>query len=252
MCLESAGQAVEFGYKNVGVMLAGEPAWVEAEHPTYANFGFVCQGNRVLVDLRSTSKDEKSRIYRSVSMPFASLEDTIDTIPLKASVVLYSDNEEETFAALQIFQDRGYEKVSLVEGGYSGWRRMGGRIDDGPAVTEVQWKKLLLEGEVALAEFNLALTDSEKAVILDVRTNDEAASGKLKQAHHIPLNELCGRMDEFAAAVGGLTPEQKIYIHCTTGIRAEMAYNELIYKGYNAYFLVADVVCAGNDCDITE
>ncbi len=225
---------------------------MEAKYPTYAGFGFVCQGNRVLIDLRSSMKSEKSRITRSFSIPFASLENTIDTIPLKASVVLYSDNEEETIAALQMFYDRGYKKLSLVEGGYSGWRRLGGKLDSGPVVTDVQWKKTLLEGEVGLKEFNAALKDPTAAIILDVRTNDEAISGKLRQSYHIPLDDLCCRLDEFFATIENMSREQKIYIHCTTGIRAEMAYYELKYKGYNPYYLVADVKCKGNECEIEQ
>lgn len=250
MCPNSAGQAIKSGYKNVRAMLAGQPAWIKAGYPAYAGFGYVCQGNNVLIDLRSTKKVEKSRLPRAISMPFSTLEDNIEDIPLKAPVVLYSDNEEETFAALQIFQEKGYTKISLVEGGYQGWRKLGGRLTKGPVVTAIHWKRILAEGEVSLVEFNTALTDPTKAIILDVRTNDEASNGKLKQSRHIPLDELCSRMDEFFATIENMSSEQKIYVHCTTGARAEMAYNELKYNGYNAYYLVAEVRCNGNDCDI--
>ncbi len=252
MCLKSAGLAVQSGYTNVRVMVAGEPAWVEAGNSTYASFGFVCQGDRILIDLRSITKSEESRISRSISMPLMTLENTIDDIPLKAPVVLYSDNKEETLAALQIFQDKGYKKLSLVEGGYHGWVQMGGKLDEGPVVTEVHWKRRLSEGEISLADFNKVLADPTQAIILDVRTNDEAINGKLKQSHHIPLDELSSRLDELLATLGKKPNEQKIYIHCTTGARAEMAYYELKYKDHNAYYLIAEVTCNGNDCVIEE
>ncbi len=252
MSTKSAGQAVRSGYTNIRVMLAGEPAWVKAGYPAYANYGFICQGNNVLIDLRSTEKNAESRIPRSVSIPFATLEDRIDDIPVKAPVVLYSDNEQETMAALKMFRKQGYKKVSLVEGGYQGWKKLGGKLIKGPVVTDIHWQRKLAEGEITLAEFNKALKDPTKAIILDVRTNDEVAAGKLAQSRHIPLDELCSRMDDFFSIIEGMSKNQKIYVHCTTGARAEMAYKELKKNGYNAYFLVAEVECEGNDCTIEE
>ncbi len=252
MSPKSAGQAVRAGYKNVHVMLAGEPAWAKAEYPTYAGYGFVCQGNIVLIDLRSRSKDAASRIPRSVSIPFATFADRIDDIPINAPVVLYSDNDQETIRAMKMLREAGFKKVSLVEGGYQGWKKLGGKLTRGPVVTDIEWQRKLGEGEVSLAEFNRALKDPTRAIILDVRTNEEVNEGKLKQSRHIPLDELCSRMDDFFATIEGMSRQQKVYVHCTTGARAEMAYKELKKNGYNAYYLVADVECDGDGCEIEE
>jgi rhodanese-related sulfurtransferase len=59
-------------------------------------------------------------------------------------------------------------------------------------------------------------------------------------------------MDNFICKIKDVNKDQKIYIHCTTGARAEMAYKELKKRGYNAFFLVAEVECAGDKCTITE
>ncbi len=249
----SAGQAVKAGYKNIRVFLAGEPAWRKAGYPTYAGYGFICHGNNVIVDLRDAKKDAAARIPRSVSMPFAELEDNIDEIPTQAPVVIYSDNQAETLAALKIFKEEGFKKVSLFEGDYQGWKRLGGRLVKGPVVTEVTWKRKLLPGEVTITDFKKAMADPSRAIILDVRTNDEVSVGKLDASKHIPLDQLCSKMDEFFSSIEGMSKDQKIYIHCTTGARAEMAYKELIKNGYkNAKFLKAEVSCEGNDCDIEE
>ena len=252
MSTKSAGQAVKAGYKNIRVMLAGEPAWIKAGYRTYANYGFVCRGNTVIIDLRSTEKNAAGRVPRSVSMPFASFEDTYDEIPVKAPVVLYSDKEEETVAALRILQADGYKKISLIEGGYQGWKRVGGTIKSGPVVTEVIWQRILAEGEVSLAAFEKAMEDPNEAIILDVRTREEIKEGKLSMSQHIPLDELCKEMDQFICKIENLQKGQKLYIHCTTGARAEMAYKELKKRGYNAFYLVAEVECEGNDCEIME
>ena len=249
----SAGQAVQAGFKNVRVYLDGEPAWRKAGNATFAGYGFICRGNNVIVDLRSADKAKKARIPRSVSMPFASFEDTVEDIPAKAPIVLYSDNDEDTLAALEILREEGFKKFSLVEDGYHGWKRLGGKLIKGPVVTEVTWVRKLAPGEVTIDDFNTAIKDPSKAVILDVRTNDEVNVGKLEVSQHIPLDQLCSRMDEFFATIDGMTKDQNIYVHCTTGARAEMAYKELQKNGYTkAKFLMAEVSCEKDDCDIEE
>lgn len=252
MSTKSAGQAVQAGYKSVKVFLGGDPAWTNAGYPSYANYGWVCRGNNVLIDLRSAEADAADRIPRSVSMPFPTFKDTFETIPKKAPVVLYSDNEADSIAAMKILQENGYKKVALVEGGFQGWKRVGGSLVRGPVETKALWTRSLGEGEVTKADFMAALTDPKQAVILDVRTKAEVAKGKFAQSQHIPLDELCKEMDNFVCRLKDVARGQKIYIHCTTGARAEMAYKELKKRDYNAYFLVAEVDCEGDKCTITD
>jgi len=252
MSPKSAGQAVKAGFKNIKVMLAGEPAWIKAGFPTYANYGFVCRVNNVIIYLRSADKNAASRVPRSVNMPFAEFEDNYDDIPVKAPIVLYSDNDKETIAALRILQADGYKKISLIEGGFHGWKRVGGRLTKGPVVTEVHWQRILAEGEVSVADFQKALDDPTQAIILDVRTDDEVAEGKFASSKHVPLDQLCKEMDQFICNIGELEKGQKIYIHCTTGARAEMAYKELKKRDFNAYFLVAEVECDEDGCEIED
>lgn len=255
MSPKSAGQAVKAGYKNIKVMLAGEPAWIKAGYPTYANYGFVCRGNNVIIDLRSAEKSIKARIPRAVNMPFADFDFTYEEIPIKAPVVLYSDNDKETMAALKILQEEGYKNVSLIEGGFLGWKRVGGNLNNGPIDTEVHWQRKLKEGEITLKDFKKAMKDPNYAIILDVRTRDEVKAGKLPMSQHIPLDELCKDMDRFSTKIVGAKVGEdgkKIYIHCTTGSRAEMAYKELKKRDFNAFYLIADVECDGSDCTIED
>ena len=114
MSPKSAGQAVKAGYTNVRVMLEGEPGWRKAGYELHAAYGQVCKGNIVLVDLRHAEKNGSRRIPRSISMPFADFEDNYDAIPLKAPVVLYSDNTDESMKAAKKLRKEGFKKVSLV------------------------------------------------------------------------------------------------------------------------------------------
>lgn len=246
MSPKSAGLAKKAGYTNLKVFLAGEPAWVKTGNPTYASPNFVSKGNIVLIDLRSTEKSAAGRIARSVSIPYDTLDDRIDDIPKKAPVVLYSDDEAEAINGLKKLRGEGFKNVSLVYGSLDNWLQAPDKSESGPVVTAITWKRKLGEGEVAAAEFSKAASGSAPgAVILDVRTRDEAAAGKYPTAINIPLDEIAKRSSE-------LPRDKKIYAYCSTGARAEMAYKELKKSGFAASFLFADVECEKNKCEIAE
>ncbi len=245
MSTDSAGQAKKMGYKNINVYLAGEPAWAKAGYPTYASKEFITKGNIVLLDLRSAEKSAAGRIPRSVTMPYATLQDNLENFPLKAPYVLYSDNNEEALMALKDMREDGFKKVSLVPGNLDGWIKAGGETTSDPMVSIVTWKRQMEKGEVSVTDFlKVDSGTATDAVILDVRT-DESASGKYKNAISIPLDQVGSRKGE-------LPKDKKIYIHCTTGARAEMAAKELNKNGYNAFSLIGDVTCQGNDCTIAD
>ena len=71
-------------------------------------------------------------------------------------------------------------------------------------------------------------------LILDVRNADEANAGMIKGAMLIPDEELASRIAE-------LPKGKRIITHCSTGVRAEMAYHKLKQAGYNAGFVYAVV-----------
>ena len=246
MSTKNAGLAKKEGYKNVRVYLEGQPAWTKAGHLVYASKGNIEKGNIVLVDLRSAKKSATGRIARSVTIPYATLDDRLEDIPVKAPVVLYSDSAEESANAVEDLRDEGYKKVALVSGNYAGWEKAGGKTVKGPVVTDITWKRKLGKGEVSTADFLKAASGADAgAVILDVRTTDETAEGGFKNAIAVPLDQIGSRLAD-------IPKDKKVYVHCTTGARADMAAQELNKKGYKAFFLVADVECEGNDCEIED
>ncbi len=246
MSTKNAGLAIKDGYKNVRVYLQGQPAWVKAGNLVYASKGNISKGNIVLIDLRSNKKSEAGRIARSVTVPYDILEDRLDDIPIKAPLVLYSDSAEEAADAVEDLRDEGYKKVALVAGNYAGWVKAGGKTVTGPVVTDISWKRKLGKGEVGRADFMKAATGADAgAVILDVRTADEVSAGAFKNSIAIPL-------DQVGALLANIPKDKKIYVHCTTGARADMAAQELNKNGYKAFFLVATVECEGNDCEVED
>jgi rhodanese-related sulfurtransferase len=86
----------------------------------------------------------------------------------------------------------------------------------------LKWLRNLGKGEVSVSAFRKATTGEDKdAVIVDAHTKEEVAELDIfKKIINIPLDEITARLNEL--------PKNKKYVHCSTGSRAGMAYNELL------------------------
>ena len=244
MSTTSAGLAKKLGYTNIRVYLEGEPAWSKANQPTYSTNDFIKNGNVVLIDIRPSQKAVAGRIKGAYSVPFDTLENKLNDVPRNAPIVLYGD--KEVLDAVVSVRDQEFNFVSLVEGGYAGWVKAGGEIEKGPIFnTEIKWVRKLGKGEVSVPDFRKAVNGEEKnTVIVDARTKEEVAElGIFKNTINIPLDEIPSRMNE-------LPKDKKIYVHCSTGARADMAYSELVKHGYNVKFLLLNIKDAECDCEI--
>jgi rhodanese-related sulfurtransferase len=240
----SAAIAKKLGYTDVRVYNEGEPEWTKANLPTYSTNDFIVNGNVVVIDLRASKKAHAGRIKGAYNVPYESLEDRLDDVARNAPLVLYGDRNMPD--VVKELRDDGFSAVTLVQGGYAGWVKSGGEIEKGPiSASEIKWVRKLGKGEVSVADFRKAVAGEDKDVIVvDVRGKEEVAErGIFKNTINIPLNELLARMSE-------LPKDKKIYVHCSTGARADMAYNELINAGYNAKFLMLDIQDPECDCEI--
>ncbi|MNX61399.1 NADH peroxidase [compost metagenome] len=64
-----------------------------------------------------------------------------------------------------------------------------------------------------------------EAMVLDVRKGDEYAKSHLKDALHVPVDELRARLDE-------LPKDKRILVHCRSGFRAHLAVRILKDRGF--------------------
>jgi len=245
MSTQSAGLAVNAGYSNVRVMLQGVPGWEESSRTVVASNNFVKTGNIILIDLRSQEEYEQGHIPGAHNIPLDALEDRLEEINKKAPVVVYG-SPEATEEAYFTLVDVDVKKASIYPGSIEAWLNAGNTLKPGSTPESIVWVRKLGEGEVALADFvKVVETNPADQVILDVRTKDEAASGKFQHSVHIALDELENKIIQ-------LSKEKEILIHCSTGARAEMAYEELKKAGYKSRFLVGNVECDGNECEVTD
>ena len=244
---KSASIAVKLGFKDVHMYPEGEPGWKKLAYRLEASPAFVKSGNIVLIDLRSAEKAAAGRIPRAVSIPAASLKGASDRFPefTGAPVVFYSDNEGELNAALELMQDWGYRNATVFPGGVSAWQSAGNQSATGPAPTKIDYARKLAEGEVSIKEFE-EIVKLGSRVLVDSRTAEEFGKGHFPNAVNIPSEEMAVRFAEIPAG-------KQAVVHCSTGTRAEMAYDVLKAKGVKAQYLAANVEFAsGNKWVIQE
>ncbi len=74
-------------------------------------------------------------------------------------------------------------------------------------------------------ELQKKLDAGENVTVLDVREPAEYTFGHIPGAKSIPLGELESRTEE-------LDKDSEIYIVCRTGNRSDLAYNQLVEKGF--------------------
>lgn len=242
MSTKSAGLAKKMGYTNIKVMLAGEPGWKESGNVTVSSIDYVKLANIALVDLREQDSASKGYIPRAVNIPFSRLEDAEEDFPsfMGAPVIFYGDGDQAS-TAVKIARKWGYNNSTIVEGGLDGWVSAGLALYTGKPGSEITYVRKLGPGEVSIEEFRSAVKNPASGVmILDVRNADEAAQGKFKSSINIPLDYLQSRMTE-------LSPDKEYLIHCSTGIRAEMAHHILKKANIKSRFVMATVEFEGPD-----
>ena len=82
----------------------------------------------VFIDLRPTAEFQQQRLPRAQSIPLKELDKRSAEVPKTGRVVLYCGcppGAVEEGYAYQLLRDLGYRNVSVLEGGFSEWRKRG-------------------------------------------------------------------------------------------------------------------------------
>ena len=244
MSPNSASRAEKLGYTNVKVYHDGIPAWTKRNftviNAKQLKEGWIEKGMpHVLVDVRPTTEAEKGFIKGAVTMPVADIARNIDKFPpkdKKPPIMLYDQGsgDDAKIAAKELVA-AGYPMVNVVIGGFDAWKTAGGGGESGPLATAMTYVPKPRPGSIAIDEFKkIAAENPANVLILDVRNREEGGAGMIKGALLIPDEEILDRLAE--------VPKDKLIVtHCSTGVRAEMAYHKLKEKGYNVKFLNAKI-----------
>jgi len=231
---KSAQIARGLGYTNVKVFTAGEPGWKKAEHYTVPSAAFLKDGNVILVDLRAPKAAAAGHLPGAVNIPLAQLESWENRFPStkSAQVVFYGDKESAIVAAVSTARDWGFTNVTGFPGAVKEWQQAGFKLSQGATADRIVWQKKLGPNEVGSTEFPKFL--SAGTLLVDVRTPDEYAKEHITSAINIPTEQMAKRYVE-------LPNEKPVLFYCSTGARAEMAFDLVKGKAYAVKFLNANV-----------
>lgn len=248
--LKGAELALKYGYTNVKVYSAGDPAWTKAELPFVSSPKFVKDSNILLLDLRPADKFAAGHIPRAMNLPVTDLdkykEDNWPSFK-GAPIVFYSDNQADIDKALELMRDYALSKATYFPGGLARWQKLGNPVETGAkqAPPKLTFIRKPNPQDVSISDFNKLLNDPN-VVILDVRGDGERTGGSFKGALHIPFEQLATRYTE-------IPKDKQVIVHCATGIRSSIAYETLKAKGFtNIKVLNANVKFEAGAHKITE
>jgi len=241
----SLRKAQKLGYTNVKVFVDGMPGWyaknVGAVAPKSFQEAYAAKDiPAVVLDLRG-AEAEKGAIKGSVAVNPTQVGELLKAFPvakLKPPVlVVDAEGGAMAKALAQELVKAGYAGVNVLHGGFKAWEAAGLPVVQGKLATVVTYVPKPRPGSISGADFTkiAALESSARnVIILDVRNPDETKNGVIKGAITIPEPMLASRLAE-------IPKDKKILIHCSTGIRAELAFHLLKEKGYQAAFLNSEI-----------
>jgi rhodanese-related sulfurtransferase len=224
-------KAQSLGYTNVKVFVDGMPGWYSRNYGVIApkSFKEAIQDKdlpTIVLDLRGDA--EKGSLKGAVAVvPGATTEWAKFLPPTKLKPPVLVLDQEGGQAARTTAQDivrAGYAGVNILEGGFTAWQAAGLPVIQGRLATKVSYVPKPRPGSISTEEFtrlaSLAPGQRRGVVILDVRNPDETKQGIIPGALVIPEPLLSSRLAEL--------PKDKslvVVAHCSTGIRAELAYH---------------------------
>lgn len=242
----SLAKAKKLGYTNAKVFVDGVPGWAKKHYgvlsPASLKTAFLdAQNPLVILDARPASDAAKGFMKGAVGVDPVKLEAFLKTFPsakLKPPVVVVDETGGEAAKAVaEGLVKAGYSSVNVLTGGIKAWQAATLPLETGALATKATFVPKPRPGSLTPADFTkiAELGPAERgAIILDVRNADETKNGIIKGALVIPEPHLMARLSE-------LPKGAKVVCHCSTGIRAELAYHLLKEKGYDVRFLPTEI-----------
>ena len=242
----SLAKAKKLGYANAKVFVDGMPGWGK-RYPGMLSPGSLktafldAQNPLVILDVRPGAEAAKGSIKGAVGVDPTKVADLLRTFPspkLKPPVVVVDETGGAVAKALASeLVKAGYAGVNVLQGGFLAWQAASLPLETGTLAAKVTFVPKPRPGSLSTAEFTrlAELSPAERGVlILDVRNADETKNGAIKGALLIPESQLMARLSE-------IPKDKQVVCHCSTGIRAELAYHLLTEKGYRVRFLPTEI-----------
>jgi rhodanese-related sulfurtransferase len=242
----SLAKARKLGYTNVKVFIEGMPAWAKQNlgvlSPAALKAAYLDTGTPlVILDARPAALAAKGFLKGAVAAEPAKLAELLKTFPpakLKPPVVVVDETGGEAAKAVgQALLKAGYGGVNLLSGGFKAWQIAALPVETGTLAAKATFVPRPRPGSISPEEFTRIAerAPAERgAIILDVRNLDETKNGVIKGALIIPEPQLLARLAEVPKG-------KQVLCHCSSGLRAELAYHLLKEKGYDVRFLPSEI-----------
>jgi len=244
--------AEALGYTNAKIYHEGIPVWVKANplalSPKLLKEAWLDKQQPIIV-LDARAKTKGGIIPGAAAFPKAS-QAALDKLyrfrKMRPPIVVYDDGAAGAEKVARAIAAAGYPAMVLT-GGVNAWKAAGYALDAGAPTATIAYVPKPKPGELPVAEFKaLVAAIPADTVLLDVRNVDEVATGAFAGSVHIPADQVANRAVE-------IPKEKRIVAHCSTGVRAEMAYNTLKAAGFSRLaFLNTTVEFDGGQPEIGE
>ncbi|MEE4639302.1 MAG: rhodanese-like domain-containing protein [Wenzhouxiangella sp.] len=245
---QSVDIAMEAGYTNVKGYQAGAPNWKKRQLPMHTDPKWLSERlnpGHVVIDVRAPATAASNHIPTAVAMQAADFQAMTETFineqkpamlpgvaDKKAPIILYANThvDPQLLAAFTELRSWGYSGVSVIRDGFNGWTAAGLPTASNALASTIVYERQLAPGAMKPAEFAAMSFPNDSVQVLDVRSDEEAAAGMIPGAIHIGLDNL---EDQLAQ----LDKSKPMVIHCSTGVRAQMAYQLLKDEGFDVSFV---------------
>ena len=255
----SAFKAEKLGYTNIKVYPAGSPEWKAKGAQMSVSAAHIKKqiddkAPYMLIDARPKRVADKGLIPTAINISDSEFDKHVDKLPAdKATPLIFycgglecvlSDNSAEKAKKL------GYTNVLTYPPGYPEWEKLHGapapmaamagaaaNMAAGMAQAMTQLMPGKEKGSVTVESFEKVWKQNPGSVMLvDVRDPKEVASGTIKGAVNIPMNEL-------EKKIATLPTDKPVVFVCGTGARSGEAFDTVKLLGgkVQASFLDADV-----------
>ena len=265
---DSAKKAKALGYGNIEVYADGMPDWKAKGGPVAVSAAYIKKlmdekQPYTLIDARPKRVTDKGVIPTALAISDTDFDKNVDKLPAdKAALVVYYCGGLECVlsdASADKARKLGWTNVVTYPEGYPEWEKLYGAGPaaaapaTGAAPAAAPAKAALVagkeKGSVTVASFEAAWKADPAAILLvDVRNANEFATGTIKGAVNVPMNELEKKLATF--------PKDKpIVFICGTGARSGEAYDtaKLYAADLQTSFLDATIKFAGDGtATITE
>lgn len=232
----AAIKAKSMGYKNVKIYAGGFPDWISSEisyiDPELVNNTLKNNPKGyIVIDTNDPKTASAMHLTNAVNVTTKNFSELSAKLPKKKLVPIVVYGKEANEIASKLIE-MGYKgtrvlPVTIQEWKNKGYQTLSGKLESNFVVIPTP-----KPGTISKDEFEKILQNPSDVVLIDVRTKQEYEAGHFPNAINIPV-------DDIAAKASTLPKDKTIIVSCATGVRAEMAYNQLKDLGFKVKYLDA-------------